>query len=272
MREAGSLFAAVDVKASDAAAVGRMVKSWLEGVIQVAVEVLGIQVTDGMITTGRTDGSGFTSRRYDEKRWIDALALLPGGEWDVSLSGKGPAGRRFEASSYRALGGLEDYSQLDAFFLPGRGDQAADALAAGVCELAQLAAGHSEVPFAYVGLDGNPGILTALDVATRGALASRRESAEWLRGYGWVTVCSPPLLEKLGGAAALEATGAFADIEVLPGGNVLLKATRDPREFDERALEAVWRALAPALPRGLPRKPAGYEDVEVVERDAADVG
>ncbi len=271
MREVGALFTAVDVKASDDAAVGGMVKSWLESVVRVAVEVLGIQVTDGMITTGRTDGSGITSRRYDEKRWIDALALLPGGEWDVSLSGKGPAGRRFQASSYRALDGLDHYSQLDAFFLPGRGDQAADSLATGVCELVRGAAGRPEVPFAYVGLDGNPGILTALDVATRGALASRRESAEWLRGYGWVTACSPPLLEKLGGSAALEATGVFADVEVLSGGNVLLKATEDPREFDEAALEAVWRALASALPRGLPRKPAGYEDVEVVERDAADV-
>lgn len=271
MREVESLFVAVDINVADDVVAGKATRSWLESVVALSFGPLGFHDSEAMITTGRTDGSGFKSGRYNDKKWSAALDLLSSGDWDVSVSGKAAGGRSFEASTYKSLGGLENYSQLDAFFVPGRGDEAVEAIVTGVCDLVRGTAGHSEVPFAYVGLDGNPGILTALDVATRGALASRRESAEWLRGYGWVTVCSPPLLEKLGGSAALEATGVFSDVEVLPGGNVLLKATEDPREFDEVALEAVWRALAPALPRGLPRKPAGYEDVEVVERDAADV-
>jgi hypothetical protein len=61
-------------------------------------------------------------------------------------------------------------------------------------------------------------------------------------------------------------------VETLPSDSVVLKATRDPRDFDEAALESVWHALASALPRGVPRKPAGYKRIEVVERDAAEAG
>ncbi len=73
-----------------------------------------------------------------------------------------------------------------------------------------------------------------------------------LRGYSWVTVCAPELAARLGGAAALTASGAFAEVAPLPGGQVYLRATPALEDYEGDALRRVFRVLAPILLTGRP--------------------
>ncbi|MEV8320155.1 hypothetical protein AB0Q95_39000 [Streptomyces sp. NPDC059900] len=73
-----------------------------------------------------------------------------------------------------------------------------------------------------------------------------------LRGYGWLTVCSPGVLTALGGVPALRAGGAFAEVAPLPGGGAWLKATDRIHAYTEARVRAVFEALAPVLPPGKP--------------------
>jgi hypothetical protein len=91
-----------------------------------------------------------------------------------------------------------------------------------------------------------------------------------LRGYGWVTVCPRELAERLGGAEGLAATGAFARVEPLPAGGVLLRATEAFDDYDHAAVERTFRVFAPVLPHGRPSAPAWGPDWHLVYEDAAD--
>jgi hypothetical protein len=99
-------------------------------------------------------------------------------------------------------------------------------------------------------------------------------SRQVLRGYDWLTVCPQELADRLGGVEALRDTGAFHEVARLSGGGVWLLATADYRDYDEAAMDRVFRALAPALPPGTPvlldesRIRQGRE-YRVVYRDAA---
>ncbi|MEU6767814.1 hypothetical protein ABZ916_35565 [Streptomyces sp. NPDC046853] len=73
-----------------------------------------------------------------------------------------------------------------------------------------------------------------------------------LRGYGWLTVCSPGVLTALGGVPALRAGGAFAEVAPLPGGGAWLKATDRIHAYTDARVRAVFDALAPVLPPGKP--------------------
>lgn len=79
------------------------------------------------------------------------------------------------------------------------------------------------------------------------------ESPKVLRGYDWLTICSSELTEELGGVSALRASNAFAEVEPLPSGGTWLLATRRYEDYGAAEIEAVWRALAPALRGGTPR-------------------
>jgi len=94
---------------------------------------------------------------------------------------------------------------------------------------------------------------------------------EVLRGYSWVTVCAPELAQRLGGAPALIASGAFHQVRELPGGQVLLRATPLLEQYEGAAVERVFRVLAPVLLPGRATKtraPVGAR--LVVGADAAD--
>jgi hypothetical protein len=65
--------------------------------------------------------------------------------------------------------------------------------------------------------------------------------------YGWITIIPPELAARLGGAAALTATGAFHEVSELAGGAVWLRATRTAGEFGQSQSAAVAAALAPVL-------------------------
>lgn len=91
-----------------------------------------------------------------------------------------------------------------------------------------------------------------------------------LRGYTWATVLASELAGKLGGAKALEATGAFYDVKELRGGAVWLRATPTINEFTGEHVRRVFEALAPVLITGEARIPSN-EDYRIVNGvDAAD--
>ncbi len=92
---------------------------------------------------------------------------------------------------------------------------------------------------------------------------------EVLRGYSWVTVCAAELGARLGGAAALAASGAFAEVAEMPGGQVFLQATPFIEEYHGEAVRRVFETLAPVLLTGRSRRPSrGGRLVE--DADAAD--
>ncbi|NLU66004.1 hypothetical protein [Streptomyces sp. HNM0574] len=71
-----------------------------------------------------------------------------------------------------------------------------------------------------------------------------------LRGYSWVTLCSPGIAARTGGVRALRSSGAFAEVRELPAGQVVLRATPGLDEYTGEAPALVLRALAPVLPPG----------------------
>lgn len=78
-------------------------------------------------------------------------------------------------------------------------------------------------------------------------------------------------LERVGGVAALERSGAFEEIRDLGGGAVVVRATPYPSQYDAGAVEKVFRALATALPVGEPR-PRTRDYRKLVWADAASAG
>lgn len=99
------------------------------------------------------------------------------------------------------------------------------------------------------------------------------EARTWLRGYSWITVMPPEIAQRLGGAEALRASGAFAYVEELPHGGLWLRATEKADDYDAAAVRKVFDVVAPVLPAGQPRETwYGEEDPEswrIVQEDAA---
>lgn len=76
-----------------------------------------------------------------------------------------------------------------------------------------------------------------------------------LRGYSWVTVCSPGVARRLGGPDGPRVREVFFRAEEVAGGALLLRATQDIRDYGPADIAAVHRALAdvlPPAPRGGP--------------------
>ena len=93
-----------------------------------------------------------------------------------------------------------------------------------------------------------------------------------LRGYSWVTVVQDGALQRLGGVAALEGSGAFSEVRSLPDGGVVARATERLLDYTEPAYRRVFEALAPALSPGEPRRREFDRDRRLVYADATDVG
>jgi hypothetical protein len=64
---------------------------------------------------------------------------------------------------------------------------------------------------------------------------------------------------------------AVAQVRPLAAGGVLLRATPAPAGYDDGAMHALFRLLAPVLPPGTPKPMPGYEFMRVVYEDAATV-
>ena len=81
-----------------------------------------------------------------------------------------------------------------------------------------------------------------------------------MRGYSWITICPQEIGDRLGGEEALRATGAFCEVSSLRAGGYWLLATPTYLEYDMEAATRVFRALAPALPAGMPMDPSQWSD------------
>jgi hypothetical protein len=111
---------------------------------------------------------------------------------------------------------------------------------------------------------------TNLDIALRRTASRSADAARSeLRGYEWVTVCPAELVTRLGGAEAIRATGAFAEVRALAGGGAVLVATKSPANYGPAAAARVFAAVAPVLPPGQPRPLPGIDLDLVVLRAAA---
>jgi hypothetical protein len=73
-----------------------------------------------------------------------------------------------------------------------------------------------------------------------------------VRGYSWVTVTSPGVLRRLGGADVVRRGKAFADMIELPSGGAVLQATPRLSEYEGDAVRRVFEALSPVLPEDRP--------------------
>lgn len=107
---------------------------------------------------------------------------------------------------------------------------------------------------------------TVLHRKVRRSVAQARQ---WLRGYAWVTVCPAELTAALGGADALERSGAFHQVVPLAAGGTLLQATETLAAFSDDAMRRTFEALAPVLPAGIPQVHPASPQVRFVPQDAA---
>lgn len=111
---------------------------------------------------------------------------------------------------------------------------------------------------------------TELDVALgRGESESVRASLSVLRGYSWVTVCPPPIVERLGGVAKLEESKRFWRVRPLASGSVWAQATERLEDYKGTVIEGVFRVFAPALPAGLVEPIWGNSWPTLVHADAS---
>ncbi|NJP98776.1 hypothetical protein HCN51_56755 [Nonomuraea sp. FMUSA5-5] len=82
---------------------------------------------------------------------------------------------------------------------------------------------------------------------------TRPRSDHSIRGYSWVMVINPRVLEAAGGLSHLTGSGAFTAVETLSEGRVFLRATATLQEYTGAAVERVHTALEPVLPWGRPK-------------------
>jgi hypothetical protein len=108
--------------------------------------------------------------------------------------------------------------------------------------------------FGHISYYLDPDPTTALE---RGLNLSPAETIglldDYARGYSWITVLSHDFVNRLGGVAALESSGAFSSVESFDSGSVWLQATTKWSEYDMSHVNSVFNAIRPVL---LPGKPA----------------
>jgi hypothetical protein len=129
----------------------------------------------------------------------------------------------------------------------------------------------SEIPTVFANVtDDNATGRTALDDAlNRSEDESVSRSRSVLRGYSWVTVCARELVDRLGGAGALEESGAFWKVRVFDSCAVWLQATERLDDFNSTAIERVFTVLAPVLPPGPVEPIWGNDYPRLVHADAS---
>ncbi|MHC3470432.1 hypothetical protein ACYF6T_17150 [Streptomyces sp. 7R007] len=192
--------------------------------------------------------AGFHAPSVDEEEWVDDFGRV--------------------GSRHKGRGGT--HTELSAAVLAG--DRIGDpAYCAGLLDFLATALDGADPVFARVdhrNFHETPDLEAALRRTHRRYLA---ESRTHLRGYSWITGVPSELAARLGGASRLTATGAFHAVRELRGGGLLLQATETLAGYDDRAMRAVFRALAPALPPGIPEADPAREHLRVVFEDASGV-
>ncbi|TDO44050.1 hypothetical protein EV643_11773 [Kribbella sp. VKM Ac-2527] len=137
------------------------------------------------------------------------------------------------------------------------------------CRAVKRFASQTAAAFANIS-DDNERVRTALDSALdRSEAESITMSRSVLRGYSWVTVCGSELVGRLGGASALEASGAFWRVHMFDHDAAYLQATERLNDYDSAAIERVFRALSPVLPAGVVKPTWGNDWPRLVHDDAS---
>jgi hypothetical protein len=80
-----------------------------------------------------------------------------------------------------------------------------------------------------------------------------RNPGEVLRNYGWLTVLSDEMAERVGGAERLRTSGAFVEVDRLAAGGWWLLATKTWQEYGPEQADRLFELLAPVLPAGKPQ-------------------
>jgi hypothetical protein len=172
-----------------------------------------------------------------------------------------------EWASFRIWAAIGDAGDPDAALPYPDGDQRRWA------EFIKQQAIRADACYAHVTDDPESGGGTGLEDATGYQPEDTvPRCREVLRGYSWVTVCAAEIAARLGGAAALAASGAFDEVTELPGGQVFLRATPLIQDYEGAALLHVFETLAPVLLPGRPHpmSPATELGRLIKDADAAD--
>jgi len=141
---------------------------------------------------------------------------------------------------------------------PGPRPVDAEELSARQAGLARAWAARADVMGLFCGEEAGRGE-TALAASLVPKLNWWEAALRWdLQGYSWITFCPAGVAERLGGAVALGASGAFYRVDEMPGGGVLLQATERAADYGIKQARKVFDVLAPVLPEGLPEKPASW--------------
>jgi hypothetical protein len=137
------------------------------------------------------------------------------------------------------------FAELHSTIADGVPDEVILATAREVAEMAAPVA-------AAVAIDSK--FLTSpLEVALRRYGSGVSEAVTFLRNYGWLTVLSNEMAERVGGGARLHGSGAFVQAQPLRAGGWWLLATRTWEEYGPEQANRLFELLAPLLPPGKPR-------------------
>lgn len=164
--------------------------------------------------------------------------------------------------------GDDAYAVLTAYAGVGADRGRLDEVVEAVLDVLREGAAGADPLYGELTVDGPARMhRTALDVALgRSAEYSAGSGRAALRGYEWVTVCPAELAARID-----PAVGGFVEVTDLAGGGRLLRATADIGGWTQDAARAVFVALAPVLPDGLPERKEGEDLSRVVFADAAEV-
>lgn len=203
----------------------------------------------------------FDDLHREPREWTQVYSP---GSWDELLRRLGdlPDVASFEAKTWDEQGRLNRPSFLVSSVSGGgyvdlvstiddavAGDPGGErALLATVREVAELAAPLAVAVAVRGSLTDTP-----LEVAlSRSPTDYRKRPAEVLRNYGWLTVLSDEMAERVGGADRLSASGAFVEVEPLAAGGWWLQATETWDEYGPEQANRLFELLAPVLPAGRP--------------------
>jgi hypothetical protein len=94
---------------------------------------------------------------------------------------------------------------------------------------------------------------TPLELALNRYAGAVEEAGVFLRNYGWLTILSDEMADRLGGFARLRDSGAFVEAERLAHGSCWLLATQTWEEYGMEQANQLFELLAPLLPPGKPQ-------------------
>jgi hypothetical protein len=201
-------------------------------------------------------GIRLTKRAFTTESWaafLDGMAGVPHST-DLSLVTLGkdgyPGHPVFEVSARPLVDGSDRWLQLMVRFGPHLLTD--PAYQRSVLTFAREFAGAWNPTYGEISYDRGIGRTAYENVFRGGPDETGAMSREVLRGYAWLTICPQEIGDRLGGVAALRASGVFAEVDELDRGGYWLLATGDYRDFGQEQAERIHPVLAPVLRPGEP--------------------